>query len=297
MAYYPDISHWKPVRNWADVDKNCPFIISKATQGTNYIDSTLNSFIANCEKYGIPYWLYTFLNKGNEKAQAQYMVKVCKPKVGKYFQGYVLDVEQNNSASGVKAALDYLKSLGGKCMIYTMYSQYSKYKDVLAKRGSSVAWWEARYGANNGKYSSAYPCHSGVDLHQFTSRGYCPGIGNTVDLNRVCGSKKISWFTGGSGATAPKKPTNKASAPAGSVLTLAYKTIKGEYGTGETRKKKLGSRYTEVQNFINHISRASANTLATEVIANKYGDGKVRKTMLGKRYTEVQKIVNKRLSH
>ena len=295
MAYYPDISHWKPVKNWADVDKNCPFIISKATQGTNYIDSTLNSFIANCEKHGIPYWLYTFLNKGNEKAQAQYMVKVCKPKVGKYFMGYVLDVEQNNSAAGVKAALDYLKSLGGKCMIYTMYSQYSKYKDVIAKRGSSVAWWEARYGANNGKYSSAYPCHSGVDLHQYTSRGYCPGIGSMIDLNRVCGSKKIAWFTGASApAKKDKTPVKKPTAPTGSTLTLVYKTMKGEYGDGATRKKKLGSRYNEVMKVINHIDLASAHTLASEVIAGKYGDGNVRKVVLGKRYKEVQNIVNKR---
>lgn len=204
MAYYPDISHWKPVSNWSQVKQNCGFLISKATQGTNFIDSYLDTFITNCEKQGIPYWLYTFLNKGNEKAQAQYMVNVCKSKVGKYFRGYILDIEQNNTAAGVQQALDYLKSLGGKCMIYTMYAQYSTYKNVIANRGSSVAWWEARYGANNGSYSSAYPCHSGVDLHQYTSKGTCPGIGSNVDLNRIAGSKKVAWFTGGaSPAPAP----------------------------------------------------------------------------------------------
>ena len=97
--YYPDISHWKPVKNWNEVKENCPFIISKATQGTNYIDPTLDSFIKGCEANGILYWLYTFLNRGNEKAQAEFMVKVCAPKVGKHFVGYVLDIESGNRLS------------------------------------------------------------------------------------------------------------------------------------------------------------------------------------------------------
>lgn len=291
MALYPDISHWKPVRNWDEVKANCGFLITKATQGTGYIDPTLFSFIQNCEAKKIPYWLYTFLNRGGEKAQAQYMVKICKPRVGKYFQGYILDVEQNNSAAGVKAALDYLNSLGGKTMIYTMYAQYGMYKGIIGARGSRCAWWEARYGINNGKYNSNAPCHAGVDLHQYTSNGYCAGIGNKVDLNRVCGSKKLSWFTGATKAE-PAKPA--APKKTDSTLTLVYKTLKGEFGTGEARKKALGSRYDEVQKMINHIARCKASTLAGEVMANKYGTGNVRKVVLGKRYAEVQKLVNQK---
>ena len=219
MAQYPDISHWKPVSNWAQVKANCPFMITKATQGTNFIDSYLDTFITNCEKNGIPYWLYTFLNKGNEKAQAQYMVSVCKGKVGKYFRGYILDVEQNNTAEGVKAALDYLKSLGGKCMLYTMYAQYVIYKSVIASRGTNCAWWEARYGANNGKYNSGSPCHAGVDLHQYTSQGSCPGLGSNVDLNRLTGTKDISWFTGESKSTPSQ---NKDSQIAGGSNIMWY---------------------------------------------------------------------------
>lgn len=284
---YPDISHWKPVRNWDEVKENCGFLITKATQGTGYIDPTLFDFIKHCEAKKIPYWLYTFLNKGSERAQAQYMVKICKPRVGKYFQGYILDIEQNNSAAGVKLAMDYLNSLGGKTMIYTMYAQYGMYKGIINARGSRCAWWEARYGVNNGRYNSSSPCHAGVDLHQYTSKGYCNGIGNNVDLNRVCGAKKMSWFTG---TTTAAKPAEKKT---DSLLTLVYKTQKGEFGTGEKRKKALGSRYDEVQKVINHIARCKADTLAKEVIANKYGTGAVRQVVLGKRYAEVQNLVNK----
>ena len=51
--YYPDISHYHPVRNWDVVKKNCPFLIAKATQGTYYIDKTLYTNITP---------LYNFIN-------------------------------------------------------------------------------------------------------------------------------------------------------------------------------------------------------------------------------------------
>lgn len=257
MAYIPDISHWKPVQNWAQAKANCSFIISKATQGIGYQDSTLNSFIANCEKYGIPYFLYTFLNKGNEKAQAQYMVNVCKNKVGKYFKGYVLDVESGNSAAGVKDALDYLKSLRGRCILYTMYAQYSIYKSVIDSRGENVAWWEARYGANNGSYSSKYPCHAGVDLHQYTSKGTCPGIGSTVDLNRLTGTKNLEWFIR-TGST--PKPTPKPTPAKKSNETIANDVIAGKWGNGAARKSaltKAGYDYNAIQAIVNQKLNAS----------------------------------------
>lgn len=251
MALYPDISHWKPVKDWSDVKANCPFIISKATQGTDFIDPSLNSFISGCEKYGIPYWLYTFLNRGDELAQAQYLVRVCTPKIGKYFVGYILDVEQLNPASGVQQAFDYLKTTGYKTMVYTMYSQYLRYQPVIenVRKTNNCAWWEARYGPNNGKYNSAYPCHAGVDLHQFTSNGICPGIGSPVDLNRVCGNKKVSWFTNGSGA----KPT-PIPAPSKTNAQIADEVIAGKWGDGSDRVKRLtaaGYNASAIQAIVN----------------------------------------------
>ena len=290
MAFYPDISHWIPVKNWSEVKANCPFIISKATQGTNYIDPTLDSFIRGCEANGIPYWLYTFLNKGNERAQAEYMVRVCKPKVGKYFRGYILDIERNNTAAGVQSALDYLKSLGGKCMIYTMYAQYSIYKNVIANRGSSCAWWEARYGAITGSYSSKYPCHSGVDLHQFTSKGTVAGIGYPVDLNRVCGSKKIAWFTGGGGATptpvpAPAKKSNE---------TIADEVIAGKWGNGAARKSALetaGYNYNPIQNIVNQkLGKKPASKPASSAVYYTVKKGDTLSGIAKKYGTTYQKL-------
>lgn len=70
----------------------------------------------------------------------------------------------------------------------------------------------------------------------------------------------------------------------------------GRYGAGDARKAALGSRYDEVQNFIDHIYENMAYDLATEVLAGKYGNGDTRRTVLGGRYDEVQAIVNSRVS-
>lgn len=222
---YPDISHYRRVNDWTKAKKNAAFLISKATQGTSYVDNTLDSFIAGCEKNKIPYWLYSFITRGKELESAKFLVKTCKSKVGSYFRGYCLDIEKdpaNNTypaASGAKGALEYLESLGGKVLLYTGFGDYDRYQDVIKARKSSTAWWEARYGENNGAYSSKYPCHSGVDLHQFTSLGTCPGISGKCDLNRMTGTKDESWFTGSVKSAAQAKRT------ADKLIAVAEKEI------------------------------------------------------------------------
>ncbi len=192
---YPDISRWRPVQNWPLVKQSVAFIISKATQGTTKVDPTLYTFVQNCEKYGIPYWLYTYVEDGDELDQAKFLVKTCSPIIGKYFRGYCLDVESENEEASTKLALEYLKKQGYKTIVYTGFQHSGLYTDMLQNRGSTVAWWEARYGKNTGVYDSQYPCHAGADLHQFTSRGKCPGISDSMDLNRLTGTKPESWFT------------------------------------------------------------------------------------------------------
>lgn len=193
-ALYPDVSHYHPITDWAKAKANCPFLISKATQGTSYVDPTLVEFISGCENNKIPYWLFAYLNKGNELAQAKFLVSTCKDKVGDYFVGYVLDVETDNTAANVKSAMDYISGLGVKAMFYHMYADYASYKSVIASLTENCAWWEARYGNNTGSYSASYPCHSGVDLHQYTSNGTCSGVSGKCDLNRLTGTKDEAWF-------------------------------------------------------------------------------------------------------
>lgn len=200
-----DISHHKKVTDWGKFLNANGFVITKATEGKTFVDPMLKKFIVKCEAAKKPYWLYSFVRRGTELEGAKFLVKTCKDLVGPYFQGYALDIETGidgkiPTVTGVKKAIEYLNSLGGKCMLYTMYAQYTIYKDIIQNLPSNCAWWEARYGSNNGKdTSNIYPCHSKVDLHQYTSRGTVPGIKplNAIDLNKIThkNGKDLSWFT------------------------------------------------------------------------------------------------------
>lgn len=195
--YLPDISHYHPVSSWSAVKNNCVALISKATEGVSFIDGTLETFISGCENNGIPYWLYAFLNKGYEAAQVDHLIDVCASKVGRNFVGYALDIESNNEPEDINDAIHELERYTDKYLIYTNYNDYEKYKSIIESRASTCGWWEARYGLNDGTYRGAdYPCHEGVDLHQYTSVGEVLGIGGNCDLNYVtcANGKTIEWF-------------------------------------------------------------------------------------------------------
>ena len=227
-----DISHYETVKDWAKLKENVSFLLFKGTQGTTFLDPTCYKNIENCEKHGIPYWIYCFLNKGNEAAQAKYLVDKVKGEVGKYFVGYCIDVEVGNSVAGVQSALDYIKKYSTKTMIYTAHHYYDTYKSLVANRGENCAWWEPRYGGNKP--------HSGVDLWQYSENYTCNYISGKVDINRINGSKPLSWFTSptvAKNATTAKTvvTTNTTTAnPASKVIKVA----EGEVGYLEKKSNK-----------------------------------------------------------
>lgn len=271
----PDISHYHPVNDWAAVKASCPVIISKATQGTAFVDSTLDSFIRGCEQTNIPYWLYAYLNRGNELAQTKFLVETCKPKVGKNFIGFVLDVEANNDAANVKKAYDWL-SKKYRVMIYTGHSDYAKYKDIVL---NIPLWWEARYGKNDGNYNASYPCHTGADLHQYTSLGYCPGITGKSDLNRLVGITFSDFMNAPGAVEVPKEEKTAGKVYAGKLPVFAAGRDCYKYGDGITALTNYPTQIRRVQQLINWINTGDVihNTRRTDSIAvdGKYGKNTV----------------------
>ena len=227
-----DISHHETVKDWKALKENVSFLIFKATEGTTFIDPNCYDTIAKCEKYGIPYWLYCFLKKGDELAQAKYMVAKCKSKVGKYFVGYCIDCERGNTASAVQEALDYIKTQSKKTMIYTAHHYYDLYKTMLPKRGDNCAWWEPRYNIKEGP-------HKGVDLWQYSETYKCSYISGEVDINKIYGDKyPLSWYMAPD--TYAVKTETKEEKISG-ILDGAEKVIdvaKGEVGYLEKKSNK-----------------------------------------------------------
>lgn len=100
-----------------------------------------------------------------------------------------------------------------------------------------------------------------------------------------------------------KEASSSASGFAPNIQALAEAVIRGEYGNGDERKRRLGASYSAVQARVNEIlsgSKQSApapniDALADAVIRGEYGNGEERKRRLGALYGAVQKRVNEKL--
>lgn len=210
--YIIDISHYHPVTNWTKAKEISYCLISKGTQGTGFVDSTLKSFINGCETNKIPYWLYCFPERNIEVESVKFFLKTVKPLIGKYFVGYALDVESyTKKVDGVKKtfyvtnegatkAMKLLQAEGYKTMLYTGQNEYDRFKETInACIGGNTAWWESRYGKDDGNYPdlNKYPIHN-CDLHQYTSQKVFSCFTDGVDVNKVlekASGKKLEWYT------------------------------------------------------------------------------------------------------
>jgi len=195
-----DVSHHHPVKNWPLAKSSSDFLISKATEGTSYVDSTWKAFAEGCEKNGIPFWLFFFIRKGKEVDSVKFGIKTCEPyiKTCKYFVGYAIDCETDlnkvdPNPTGAKASMDYLEKFcldnGYKSMFYSGWKDYERYASTIKNLGENSAFWEARYNTIN-------TCHRDCDMHQYSSNGKCAFIsGGAGDVNVITGfGKPLSWF-------------------------------------------------------------------------------------------------------
>lgn len=272
----PDISHYERVKDWNKLKEKVPFLIFKGTEGTSYIDGQMTRTIKNCETYGIPYWIYTFLHKGNEVKQTEFLITMTKSVIesvgGKYFMGYCLDAEKENDPEGLYQSILLAKSQASshKAMVYTMYAQYAKIKSAIVSGGhriddANICWWEARYGKNDGKYSSKYPPHDLVDLHQYTECGKLDYISGSLDLNRLTGRKDLAWFTSKT-STMPATVDADAIIPDNQFPNLpprSYFKLGDGYRSYVTYKDDI----KKLQKFINRVNRN--DILAVD---GKYGE-------------------------
>lgn len=113
------------------------------------------------------------------------------------------------------------------------------------------------------------------------------------------------WYDHMSGTTpAPAKPAPKPAPAAPNIDALADAVIRGEYGNGEERKRRLGANYAAVQARVNaklagKPAKPTVNidALADAVIRGEYGNGEERKRRLGANYAAVQARVNQKLGY
>lgn len=151
------------------------------------------------------------------------------------------------------------------------------------------------------RYKWGSVTRSRVRGHREFAATACPGPYLWDRLNSIASQANAKL---GGKAPAPVKP----SAPSGSLDAIAQAVIRGEYGNGDERKRRLGSRYNEVQARVNQLLGIAAapkpaakpaapniDALADAVIRGDYGVGDERRRRLGNNYAAVQARVNQKL--
>lgn len=284
-----DVSEWQGGIAWATVKDNVHFVIIRVQDGT-YLDERLRQNVSECEQQGIPYYLYGFYRNGGA-VEAARMVSRAKAAGATKQRGYVLDVEvSGQSIANIKSAMATLNASGLDNGVYIANHLHSEYGGT--DYGEKWRWIPA-YGKNDG-YPHTPPSHP-CDLWQFTSAGKVPGIDGNADCNALNGERVLSSFTTDvieeqpTGGDVTNTETFNLSR---SAAELVGDVLAGDVGNGDTRRAKLGSRFSEIQSLVNHVLTANASTLAEECLAGTWGNGDVRKRAMGARYDEVQEKVN-----
>lgn len=273
----------------------CDFAIIKATQGTGYTNPDCVRAVEQAMSLGKGVGVYHYISGGNAVAEADFFINSILNWIGKVMICLDWELDQN-SAWGDESYLEQvinqvIARTGVPPMIYAPASRYNEVAPVANRNNCGL--WIAQYADMNPTGYQNTPWNEGAytcAIRQYSGSGRLNGWNGDLDLDKFYGSLDDFRKYYGSSSSAPSKPST--SGPFGTTLQLATWTMEGLYGNGADRKKNLGSRYDEVQNFINHIASADISTLVNEVYAGMYGDGLTRQTVLGSRYDEVQGAIN-----
>lgn len=288
-----DISNWQAGINLSAVAPNVDFVIVKATEGIGFVDKQCDKFFQEAKRLGKKLGFYHFARTNNAVAEADFFYRNTKNYFGQAIP--ILDWEVDDSVVWVNEFVNRIHELSGVwCWVYANPWRFNQ-GTVELNCGRWIAGYpyaitDIAYGIKNPLPTFYKPKNGIVCAWQFTSSCRLSGYNGTLDANVFYGDA-AAWdaYCGAASSTQPSDLVDTAD---DDVLTLVYGTMLGKYGVGDDRKAKLGDKYDDVQDMINHIASASASTLADETIAGKYGNCEIRKVVLGSRYNDVQAIIN-----
>lgn len=296
-----DISNWQNGINLDAVPYD--FIIAKATQGKTYVSPDCARQVEQARARGKLFGVYHYIDGSSAIGEADFFIDNIENWVG---EGMLcLDWESNqNSAWGNE---DYLRQVAQRVIDRTgippvIYVQQSRMAQVRPIADAlNCALWIAQYANMNATGYQDAPWNEGAyscAIRQYSSCGRLSGYSGNLDLNKAymdaAAWKKYANPSGGASAPSPAPSKPSASAPSGSTLDLVYHIVTNDIN-GDARRDYCGSRYDEVQGFINDTHDASASTLAKWIRAGKYGNNPVRQTVIeacGGKYREAQDIIN-----
>jgi len=292
-----DISAWQRGINLSNVPFD--FVIVKATEGTKYINGVCDSHCEDAIHLRKCFGVYHYANGGDYKQEADFFLEKVKKYVGKAL--LVLDWESQNNPQFGKTDRDWVKNwcdyvYARTCVKPVIYISKSF---MTTLDGLGYEFWIAQYANNKPTGYQENPWNEGVYtclIRQYASTGRLTGYPGDLDLNKFYGTA-ADWNARVSVATpvpTPVPTSAPAVSPTGTTIELVVATLQNKYGVGDERKQKLGTRYDEVQKFIDYVANASIDQLVAETKAGDYGNGETRKIILGafNKYDAVRNKIN-----
>lgn len=194
-----DFSKYQGAIDWEKAHVNLDFAILRASVGINK-DVRYNEYVAGCDRYSIPYHAYHYI-KATDEMEARTEAKIfaeATQNTAPLF--YVIDAEYDGIKADKARAICEAFEAGLRHYVsndirVAVYIGHHLYKKWALDYGRYAYVWIPRYGSNNGQPQTPpdYPC----DLWQYTSKGRLPGINGDVDLDKLMGTKPMSYFTTG----------------------------------------------------------------------------------------------------
>jgi len=200
--FITDVSKHQGKINWDRLAPHLAFCIIKASGlYGNGADPYYAYNVEGAVSHGVPFHSYHFLYCVTEvqaKRDAKLFFDTVKA-AGKWPLFWVLDCESqwgikdNQAAPIARIFEDELRRLAreqgpGEIQV-ALYVAQEKYKDWAFDYSHYAYLWIPGYGE---KYKPPMPC----DMWQYTSKGTLPGINDNVDLNKLMGTKPMSFFVG-----------------------------------------------------------------------------------------------------
>lgn len=261
-----DISEWQGSVSLAQakaMKSENSFVIVRVQYGSNYQDVQYKNTIANLEKGGTPYGVYSYsryVNASDAKQEAKDLYN--RAKNAKF---YANDAEELTTTSGsyssaVTAWGKEMQRLTNKPVI--LYSGSWFYSNYIKTMSNYDAFWEANY--NNTYYGD-------TSLWQYTDSGYSSALKRGVDTSKVITSKHpVSWWIGSSAAKKQKvSKYNVGGYKVGDKVKINSGVAKWDDGATTTpiNKSVLNKTYTVSQ--IKTVTKSKSNQLVLLSYANK----------------------------
>lgn len=278
-----DVASWQ-----CGIDMNAvpgDFAIVKTTQGTGYVNPCMTAQLEGARSSGKSIGVYHYAGGLDANAEADHFLEVSDRYIRKGI--IVLDWEsyQNRAWGNGSWVRTWVNRVHDRTGVWpVIYVQASAVYQIPSDVRRNCMIWKAQYASSRptGYQSNPWNLGShGEGMLQYTANGRLSGYDGYLDLNLFLGDQ-IAWnkiATGGessgtssggsSGGSLSPAPTPTPSI-SGTTAELAQRVLRGEFGNNPQRRAALGSRYAEVQAYINqHYGSSSSPSNGRSVVVRR----------------------------